>query len=299
MAINSLFNETELAMFQRQTGFTFGEFFKTADGVLFAVDSQSGQVFVGRDLLKANVHDISSVASVSQAEDGIVVAFKGSSPVMINASREDVVAFIAQLGDITGEADSECICEEAQTPRGEQSESVEESSDVLRSEEQAEFYSRLANTGRSQAIGYLVSETGMSVEDACKYVDEIAGQENIEKPEPVADTDPDYRRDGTMTRKAILKTVKKLRPGDRIHLEFEPLIGRLRVYDAEYRKLRLDTWVSRYFSLTFSADDFQSLMDSAAEDLFDYIDLYFLCEENSSEISCHLKRVTILEITNK
>ena len=298
MAINTLFNETELAMFQRQTGFTFGEFFKTADGVLFAVDSQSGQVFVGRDLLKANVHELESISSVSQEEDGVVVAFKSASTVKINASREDAVTFIAQLGGISDVADHGCLCEEAQTPRGEQSEPVEESSDVLRSEELAEFYSRLENTGRSQAIGYLVSETGMSVEDACRYVDEIAGPGSIEEPEPEADTDPDYRRDGTMTKKAILDTVKKLRPGDRIHLEFKPLIGSLRVYDTEYRKLRVDTWGSGYFPLTFSADDYTSLMDSAAEDLFDYIDLYFFCEENSSEISCHLKRVTILKITN-
>lgn len=294
MAINTLFNETELALFQRQTGFTFGEFFNTADGVLFAVDSQSGQVFVGRDLLKANVHELESISSVSQEEDGVVVAFKSASAVKINASREDAVAFIAQLGDISGR----CLGEEGQAPHSNEAESIEESSDVLRSEELAEFYSRLYNTGRSQAIGYLVSKTGMSVEDASKYVDEIAGQESIEKSEPEADTDPDYLRDGTMTRKAILDTVKKLRPGDRIHLEFKPLIGCLRVYDTEYRKLRVDTWGSRYFSLTFSADDYKSLMDSAAEDLFDYIDLYFFCEENSSEISCHLKRVTILKKTN-
>lgn len=76
MVINTLFNETELAMFQRQTGFTFGEFFKTADGVLFAVDSQSGQVFIGRDLLKANVHELESVSSFSQEEDGVVVAIR-------------------------------------------------------------------------------------------------------------------------------------------------------------------------------------------------------------------------------
>lgn len=237
MNITSIFNETELAMFQRQTGFTFGEFFRTADGILFAVDSQSGQVFVGRDLLRANVHELECISSVSQEEDGVVVAFKSASAVKINASREDAVAFIAQLGDITGEADSECICEEAQASIGKSAESAE----VLRSEELAEFYSRLANTGRSQAIGYLVSETGMSVEDACKYVDEIAGQGSIEEPEPEADTDPDYRRDGTMTKKTILDTVKKLRPGDRIHLEFKPLIGSLRVYDTEYRKLRVDT----------------------------------------------------------
>lgn len=298
MVINTLFNETELAMFQRQTGFTFGEFFKTADGVLFAVDSQSGQVFIGRDLLKANVHELESISSFSQEEDGVVVAFKSASAVKINASREDAVAFIAQLGDISGDAVQGCLSEEGQAPHGNQAEHVDESADVLRSEELAEFYSRLENTGRSQAIGYLVSETGMSVEDACKYVDEIAGQGSIEEPEPEADTDPDYRRDGTMTKKAILDTVKKLRPGDRIHLEFKPLIGSLRVYDTEYRKLRVDTWGSRYFSLTFSADDYTSLMDSAAEDLFDYIDLYFFCEENSSEISCHLKRVTILKITN-
>lgn len=226
------------------------------------------------------------------------MAFKSASAVKINASREDAVAFIAQLGDISGDAVQGCLSEEGQAPHGNQAEHVEESADVLRSEELAEFYSRLENTGRSQAIGYLVSETGMSVEDACKYVDEIAGQGSIEEPEPEADTDPDYRRDGTMTKKAILDTVKKLRPGDRIHLEFKPLIGSLRVYDTEYRKLRVDTWGSRYFSLTFSADDYTSLMDSAAEDLFDYIDLYFFCEENSSEISCHLKRVTILKITN-
>lgn len=295
MNITSIFNETELAMFQRQTGFNFGEFFRTADGDLFAVDSQSGQVFVGRDLLKANVHSLGNILSVRQEADGIVLAFKNTSPVKINASDEDAAAFIAQLGDITSGADPEVLSEEAQDPDSNQAESANGPSEVIRSEELAEFYSRLANTGRSQAIGYLVSETGMSVEDACKYVDEIAMQKSIEESE--SDSDSDYYMDGTMTKKAILETVKKLKPGDRIHLEFKPLIGKLRVYDTEYRKLRVDTRGSRYFSLTCSGSDFRSLMDSAAEDLFDYIDLYFFCEENCSEISCHLKRVTLLKIS--
>ena len=170
---------------------------------------------------------------------------------------------------------------------------MKECSGALRSEELTEFYSRLVNTGRSKAIGYLVSETGMSVDEACAFIDKYEGQDTFENADP--DLDPDYLRDGTMTKRAILETVKKLKPNDRIHLEFKPLIGKLRTYDAEYRKLEVNVYSSNLI-LMLSADGYQSLMDEAAEKLFDYMDLYFFCEENSSEISCHLKKVTILKI---
>lgn len=38
MTINSFFNETELAIFYRQTGFSFNDFYKSADGTILAVD---------------------------------------------------------------------------------------------------------------------------------------------------------------------------------------------------------------------------------------------------------------------
>lgn len=241
MEINLLFNETELTMFQRQTGFTFGDFFKTADGVLFAVDSQSGQLFIGRDLLKVNVHKFGNVSSVRQETGGIVLEFKGSSPVRINVGLEDAGQLVALLEDIIEESTPDNIIEEPEADV--QHADMDENSVILSNEEQAEFYSRLVNTGRSQAIGYLVSETGMNVEDACRYVDKREEAGNAEEPSP--ELDPDYYRDGTMTKKAVLETVKRLKPGDRIHLEFKPLIGKLRVYDAEYLKLRVDTWGGR------------------------------------------------------
>lgn len=298
MGINTLFNETELAIFQRQTGFTFGEYFKSDDGVIFAVDGQSGLVFVGRDLLRANVHKLGSVSSVSQDEDGIVVSFKDSSSVKIKAGREDAGLISGLLGAALDGGKTGDIVEEdrAEEPQAD----IDEGPDVLIGVGLAEFYSRLVNTGRSQAIGYLVSETGMSVEDACKYVDELAGQKSVEEPEPESDADREYYVDGTMTEKAIFAVVKKLRPGDRIHVEFKPFIGKMRVYDAEYRGLRVDSMGSGNISLAGSyADDFKSLMEEIAEDLFDYLNLCFFCEEDSSELSCRLQRVTILKIASQ
>lgn len=240
-SIESIFNETELALFQRQTGFTFGKFYKTANDVLFAVDDQSGQVFIGSDLLKANVHELDSVLAVDRKEGCIVVTFKDSSTAKINAGMEDAEAFVAELGSIVQAVSPEDINEETR-PQPE-------------------------------------------------------GQETIDESLP----EPEYHRDGTMTGRAIFETVKRLKPGARIHLEFKPLIGKLRVCDAEYRKIKIDSasGVGNYFSLNEQAEDFQSLMNDVAEDLFDYIDLYFKCAENDSEISCHLRRVTMLKIKNE
>ena len=240
-SIESIFNETELALFQRQTGFTFRKYYKTADDVLFAVDDQSGQIFIGNDLLRTNVHGFSSISTVCRNEGCLTLTFKNSPTKIIHASREDAEAFVAELGSIVQAVSPEDINEETR-PQPE-------------------------------------------------------GQETIAESLP----EPEYHRDGTMTGRAIFETVKRLKRGDRIHLEFKPLIGKLRVYDAEYRKIKIDSTsgVGNYFALNEQAKDFQTLMNDVAEDLFDYMDLYFHCDENDSEISCHLKRVTMLKIQNE
>lgn len=296
-SIESIFNETELALFQRQTGFTFGKFYKAADGILLAADDQSGQVFIGNDLLRTNVHGFSSISTVCRNEGCLTLTFKNSPTKIIHASREDAEAFVAELGDITQTASLEDIGEETTPQPDKQPNTMEELQESLSNEELNEFYSRLVNTGRGEAIEYLVSKIGMNIKDASRYLDELEGQETIAESLP----EPKYHRDGTMTGRAIFETIKRLKPGDRIHLEFKPLIGKLRVYDAEYRKIKIDSTsgVGNYFALNEQAKDFQTLMNDVAEDLFDYMDLYFHCDENDSEISCHLKRVTMLKIQNE
>ena len=126
-------------------------------------------------------------------------------------------------------------------------------------------------------------------------LDELEKSEDTDEEVP----DPDFYRDGTMTKKAILRTVKELKPGDRIHLEYKPFIGKLRVYDTEYLKLVIDLANSRYFSLYASNADYNSLMEDVAEDLFGSMEIYIFCEETCSEISCRLKQVRVLQIIDK
>ena len=40
MTIDKIFNETELTIFYRQTKFTFGDFIKTSDGTICAIDKE-------------------------------------------------------------------------------------------------------------------------------------------------------------------------------------------------------------------------------------------------------------------
>ena len=295
MTIHSFFNETELAIFYRQTGFSFNDFYKSADGTILAVDYLSRQVFVGGNLFRSNVHSLDSLASASLEDGQICLKFKDSSSVAIAVDGEAADALTSELcGLVRNDEQPVPVNEHPTIPVEEQQQSEEEP--PLTGKELNETYSRLINSGRKAAFDYLVEKTGMTSKKADEYLDELGEKEENENIEEIMTPDPDYHRDGTMTPYGIFRVVKKLKAGDRIHLEFKPLIGKLRVYDAEYRKLAIDLSNARYFSLQGSDDNFDSLMKDIAWDLFEYIDLYFFCEEIQTEISCHLRRVTVLQI---
>lgn len=285
MSISTFFNETELAIFFRQTNFSFGDFTRSADGTVFALDKQSGQVFIGNDLLRSNVHSLSSISSIDLEEGStILLTFKDSSSARIQVDDSEVEELLAELRDPANAEDvlGDSASENEKTP---------ENNDNIPEEDTVEPFPEFANTKRSEAIGYLVSEAGMSVKDACEFIDELDRQESF-----VEDvSEPEFHSDGTMTRYAILKTVKQLHPGDRIHLEVKPFLGKLRVYDTEYCKLSVDTGASKYFNVSESANDLAALMNLVEDDLFDYMSLYFFCEDISTKISCKLKRVTMLK----
>lgn len=286
MNIHSLFNETELDIFSRKTGFTFGDCIQCAEGIIFAIDDQSGQVFAGNDLLRSSVHDLGDLLSVRQDEDQAVhLIFKDSSEVRLMAGEEDAAVIMADLLSRTGVEDT---AEPAGIEEPEPQE--DEGYPFLGNDDLNEVYSRLANTGRSSAIHYLVSEVGMSVNDARDYVDSLQTQDELVESVP----DTDFRADGTMTKRAILAVVKELGPGDRIHLEYKPLLGRKRILDAEYVKVGVDV-TSKYFSLTVYEHDYKSLIDSIADDLFSYMELHFFNEARNSESSCNFHRITLLQ----
>lgn len=211
MTIESIFNETELAIFQKKTGFNFNDCYKLSDGTIFALDRQSRQIFVGDDLTRSNVHSLDSLSSVRLENGQMHLKFNDLSSVYYAVDEEVAEALMAELRDF----------------------------------------------------------------------------------ESVA---PDCHRGGTMTRTDIFETVRKLKPGDRVHIEFKPLIGKLRVYDGEYIKLEIDIVSAKYFSLKVSGSNFDSLMDDVAGELYDYIDICFFSEEKQSELSLNLDSVTMLKI---
>jgi len=73
----------------------------------------------------------------------------------------------------------------------------------------------------------------------------------------------------------IPKALPDWKPGDRIHIEYKPLIGTLRVYDTEFLDLLINI-SSRYFSIYETADDYSSLMEKISDELFDNMQLCFL-----------------------
>lgn len=158
----------------------------------------------------------------------------------------------------------------------------------------AEVYSILINTGRPSAIRYLVEKTGLSAEDAEKYVGQLGEEGRVNKDELELKLQSGFNPDGSMTAQSILSVVKDLKPGNKIHLEYKPFLGKLRVYDTEYRNISVEMLSSKYFSMQCSEKDFQSLMDDVADELFDYMHLYFFCSDNNSEIDCRLSRITVL-----
>lgn len=287
MTINELFNETDLYIFCRQNNFTFNDFFNADDGAVIAVDKESGQVFIGKDLVRRNVHPLSSVISTAIGDDDgtLVLSFDDQSGVTVKVGKDHAGRIVSLLGSAAVDGPSsnhETVCA---TP---------EDTPALADKDFEETYSRLINTGRNKAIGYLVSDAGMSVEEACKYVDDLAKQECIIDEEDNGSRVPDFNDDGTMTRDGLLSVLKTLKEGDMIHLEYKPLIGKLRVFDAEFIKLRVDVDTTRYFSMCVSGPDYDTLMEDLAIDLFDYFEVCFFHPEKYTDYSCHLKRVTLL-----
>lgn len=171
MTVDSIFNETELNIFHRQTGFTFGDCIIATDGTVLAVDSKSGQIFVGNELFRRNVHTLGSLTS-ARMENGLLhLIFNDSSSAVISVEKEQAEAFMAGLGDFE---EAEPAPEEEDDNDGQAANQEEEQ--PLSGEELNETYSRLLNTGRNSAIGYLVAETGMSVKEACEYLDGVEGE---------------------------------------------------------------------------------------------------------------------------
>lgn len=275
MSINTIFNETELAIFHRQTNFTFGDFCRSEDGRIFALDSLSGQIFIGDDLRRSNVHAVDTVASVSMDEDNLTLKFKDSSEVVMKVEGSGAEDFVSGLSSFIGSGEDGMASDE---------------DECLTDEELNETLSRLLNVGRDKAVDYLVEEVGMSMAKACGYVDGLDAGGDI----PISASEPEIKRDGTMSRTAVFAVLKELKPGDRIHIEYKPFIGKLRIYDTTFLKFSVDTWPERYFTLNTSADDFPSLMENIASELFGYIKISFFCEDNYSDISCKLERITFL-----
>ena len=317
MQIDKIFNETELAIFCRQTHFSFDDCHQSEDGAIYALDEHSGQIFIGEDLFRNNVHDLDTLASVSLDDDGIILlTFKDSSSIQIKTDDGEAEAFVSRLRDCIGEGEDEIAREEEIAPQEEATvpeeefvpeedvtaPAAEETADdddvVLKmsDEEYIETYSRLINTGRSKAIAYLVSEARMSVEDANRVVDGIDGVEDMVEVVP----EPDFNRDGSMSGKAVLDVVRTLKPGDRIHLEYKSLIGKVRLLEAEFLKVGVESFGQKYLTINEYASDYQSLVKDVMRDLFDYMYLGVFCEESASETDIHLKRVRVIEnISNK
>ena len=282
MTIDKIFNETELTIFYRQTKFTFGDFVKTSDGTICAIDKEAGLVFIGSDLRRSNVHSLDSVASVNIDEkQAITISFNGLSPVEINAEGcSEAEAFVSELKgfvesrlkDVPGDEPQECTCPQ------------------LSNEELSETYARLANTGRYGAVSYLVKAIGISVNEAEEFVDKLEYNDELIE----SGSEFDYNRDSSMAEHTILSIVKELKAGDKVHIEYKPLLGKLRIYDAEVKAIKVDVF-EKYFSLDISADDYSSFMDELACKLFSQMKLEIYCQELDNYKTCKLKRIKILK----
>lgn len=100
MTVDSIFNETELSIFHRQTGFTFGDCLVSTDGTILAVDRKSDRIFVGNELFRSNLHPLASLTSASMEKGQIHLKFDDSSSVGINVDEEQAKAVMAVLRDL-------------------------------------------------------------------------------------------------------------------------------------------------------------------------------------------------------
>lgn len=169
MTVDSIFNETELNIFHRQTGFTFGDCIISSDGTILAVDRKSGQIFVGNELFRSNVHPLASLTSAGMENGQLNLKFDDSSSAGIDVDEGQAEAVMDVLREYAGAGPAPADDNDGQA--ADQKEEL-----PLSGEELNETYSRLLNTGRNSAIGYLVAETGMSVKEACEYLDGVEGE---------------------------------------------------------------------------------------------------------------------------
>lgn len=304
--INTIFNETELAIFHRQTGFTFSECFRSTDETICALDPESAQIFIGKDLLTRNVHSFGSIVSVDMKDKGCAcISFTDSDNAMFAVKDEDGAAILSALkecihsdniddGELgeNEEYGKEDVPEEYMDDNGydDAVNEVQYENDRLL----VEVYSRLLNTGRINAINYLVSEIGMSAEDAAEYVNSLDGQDKVDNSQDILKKTQTADAHIPNDKDSVLAIVKELKPGDKIHVEYKPLLGKPKVYDADFVKLEIKIF-SRYFSLYKSADTFASFMDEIAFDLFDNIKIHFFCLDNCIEHSVALGGVRELK----
>lgn len=293
MSIESIFNETELAIFHRQTNFTFSVCYQSEDGTILAVDYASAQIFIGKDLMRSCLRDLKALESVS-LDDGqtITLTFKEAPDVCVRLAEEDAEEVVSELQCLLEPVEGE----EMPDPDEEESDEEDPMEDPLQSlgnKILTETYSRLMNTGRSRALSYLVESVGMEAKDACRYLDELEVKEDYVE----SVREPEYNIDGSMTMKHLLATVKELKAGDRVHVEFKPRIGRQRACDAEFRNIVIDTnsdLLNPFVSLLVKGEDFNSLVENTLDDLYDYMGITVLNEENGVEFSCFLRQVTLL-----
>lgn len=288
MTADSIFNETELTIFHRQTGFTFSDIYQSSDKSILAIDHQSNQIFIGDDLVRSYVHPLNSLKSVRMENGKACLEFQDSAEAVITVDGSITEEMISALQNLA-------VPESVSMENADGQDGMKPAA-PLGGKELAELYYRLATKGRSSAVHYLVKEIGMDLRDAGEYLDDLMAEEEPDEKTDEAAYGPNYYADGTMTPYAITETIKKLKPGSRIHLEYKPLIGKLRVLDTTYCSLSISLSNQRYSLMSASGSDFNSLMEDAFEKLFEYTDISFLSEDGCSEDSCHLKRVKALEI---
>jgi len=303
--ISAIYNETELAIFYRQAHFTFGDYHQTADGTVCALDKSSGQLFVGQDLRKNCVHPVESILSVTVDEDGgLCVTFVDSQTICVSLERAASETLAAELKECLPDEDT--VSGGGETTGDENPDSGDDGTDrdedtVPLEEEQiqkedkvlTETLSILGNSGRSKAIGYLMSKVGLSADEASRYVNELKEQNESVCEECRRVIMPVFEETGKLSQSSILAIVKELKPGDIVHIEYKPLIGKLRVLDAEYCSMYLNLNM-RYSSIIASADDFNALKEDIITDLLDFLNINVINPENGSTSSYELRNLRVL-----
>ena len=94
---------------------------------------------------------------------------------------------------------------------------------------------------------------------------------------------------------SVLDVVRTLKPGDRIYLEYKPLIGKVRLLEAEFLRVGVESYSQKYLTINEYACDYQSLVKDVMRDLYEYMYLGVYCEESASETDIRLERVRVIK----